>query len=1331
MKKLFLCFLVSLAFISCENFLENGDFQQQLNKDLSYAKAKEVNVLVMPEEGTGSTIPAAGETMQKLGYSFKIQFNINENYDFIKWKAVSRKNPEQNISGIVFENIECSEDGKKVTADVTIKQTADDIRILPECIKKIYVDENSLSPKYDINGVSRDSAVIIGFTKNPAQDSFTSFKNISITNSAGYSLTDYFEDPVLNGRLLTIAVKKQFEFSENEKTKTIVVTLSKDITGADGSSMLAQKSWSYLINDTTAQKAKLNFTCTTGAGDLSAASTEYNIGQTVKLEFKENDGWQFLYWDYDSDIVCVNDRTSAKTDAVVLKETGTVVSTVKAVCIPRFRIESFTPHFSDSGVRCDLPVEITFNKPVDEMTVSLYTQNSNSGNIQIVNPLIEDEHFESFFKKAISEDKKTVTLTPKFTIRSLFESDSDLMNLKVKLNSEGIKDTDGYSLENDFSWTYRMNNNMETVGPEVTMTLYKPVYNGTEETDERLELSSKAFSEFSSYGDNDYSTNHIKNVVYFDASASDSGSGYKKLMVKETLIYTADGTPASIKAGSDLVYTKAQLNQSYDGHYSLNKECYLFKSEIDGVVQLDFVFEDNAGNTTVRTWYVIKDTVLDVTSVLNPAGKVFDYDIERQPNIQMPGNGRGVGPSNGFYEILTDESVESFISLMPNDSDKVTEVLDFSESEDVFFQEWSTVVSYEVKYGYSEDAVTVEAEKLSDEMFSFERDVTKDCFVRISAFDSVGNTGSMIRVFPRRISIVDMVIKNPASGYRKIIVSDADTLYSMAKSYSALDFRYLFVFKYKSSENADFSDILRYAPPGQREFYDDYNNINGFYLSNNYHTDETLTPDGIYYLYVIPYFRYSERNYYGAVSENPYIFYHNVTPPENSAPELPDFGEYEVTVAEPEKSTGMRNVSVSFDFTQKPDFIYGIRYNQEGSSEYKYAGFDFSVLSGSSYEVCLYAKNRTTGELYIGNTVKIVDASYDNIPPVMQNADDIYQKILPNYIVFSHDVYPYDAGEGLTENENGLKTFEYYIIKKDDLSFSHEISRSDLAGLEASAGEFSDYWFQLDFNQFIESYYILVFDFKDKENNERLYSFTVSNYVFPCISYPSKESPNSNYIAIWRNNWTGYDGFSPGNPHGYVFSDGIWKQYFFNGFGQNYIDYHYSNHDHSMDYSHTFVMFNRDCWPNGASTKPISGNLLSSFYSTDYLEQWIQNDEPPVCSSKAMIPAYSNSYQIFYDAPCLVHTMAYPTDFLSNLENKIQDAYTYNEGVDYETASAAVWATIGREFGCQIINREWYTESKNSTYIAPVAQIPSGYSYVTVCHFADGTSAISEVKHKK
>ena len=1328
MKKLFLCFLVSLAFISCENFLENGDFQQQLNKDLSYAKAKEVNVLVMPEEGTGSTIPAAGETMQKLGYSFKIQFNINENYDFIKWKAVSRKNPEQNISGIVFENIEFSEDGKKVTADVTIKQTADDIRILPECIKKIYVDENSLSPKYDINGVSRDSAVIIGFTKNPAQDSFTSFKNISITNSAGYSLTDYFEDPVLNGRLLTIAVKKQFEFSENEKTKTIVVTLSKDITGADGSSMLAQKSWSYLINDTTAQKANLNFTCTTGAGDLSAASTEYNIGQTVNLEFKENDGWQFLYWDYDSDIICVNDRTSAKTDAVVLKETGTVVSTVKAVCIPRFRIESFTPHFSDSGVRCDLPVEITFNKPVDEMTVSLYTQNSNSGNIQIVNPLIEDEHFESFFTKAISEDKKTVTLTPKFTIHSLFESDSDLMNLKVKLNSEGIKDTDGYSLENDFSWTYRMNNNMETEPPEVTMTLYKPLYDGTEETDERLELSAKAFSEFSSYGDNDYSTNHIKNVVYFDASASDSGSGYKKLMVKETLVRMVSNTQVSITVGSDIIYTKEQMNQSDDAHYVLSKERYDLKSELDGVVQLDFVFEDNAGNTTVKTWYVIKDTALDVTAVLNPAGKVFDYDIERQPNIQTSGGGRGVSPSNGFYEILTDKSVESFEDLISDDSDKVTEEFDFSKSKDVFFYEKTSIVSYEVKYGYSEESITLEAEKLSDQKFSFERDVKRDCFVKISAFDSAGNFGSMMRVIPRQISIVDMVIKNPASGYRKIIVSDADTLNSMAKSYSALDFRYLFIFKYKASEDADFSDILRYAPPGQREFYQ-YDKINDFFLSNEF-SDDYLTPDGIYYLYVIPYFRYSERNYYGAVSKTPYVFYHNVTPSENPVYDEPYFGEYEVTLAEAQQSTGMRNVSVSFGFEQTSDYIYGIRYNKEGSSEYKYAGLDFSVYSGSVYEVCLYAKNRSTGELYAGNIVKTVEATYDNIPPVMQNADDIYQKILPNHIVFSEDVYPYDAGEGLTENENGLKTFEYYIIKKDDLSFSHEISRADLAGLEPSVGEFSDYWFQLNFEQYMESYYILVFDLKDKQDNEQLYSFTVSNYLFPCISYASKEN-DSDYIAFWRNKWTGYDGFTPSIPHGYVFSEGIWKQYFYNGFGPRHKDFNHSQNNHIVDYSHTFVMFNRGFAPNGASKEPINGQLLSSFYSTDYLEQWIQNDEPPVCSSKAMIPAYSNSYQIFYDAPCLVHTMAWPTDKLSNLESKIQDAYTYNEDVDYETASAAVWATIGREFGCQIINREWYTESKNSTYIAPVAQIPSGYSYVTVCHFADGTSAISEVKHKK
>ena len=54
--------------------------------------------------------------------------------------------------------------------------------------------------------------------------------------------------------------------------------------------------------------------------------------------------------------------------------------------------------------------------------------------------------------------------------------------------------------------------------------------------------------------------------------------------------------------------------------------------------------------------------------------------------------------------------------------------------------------------------------------------------------------------------------------------------------------------------------------------------------------------------------------------------------------------------------------------------------------------------------------------------------------------------------------------------------------------------------------------------------------------------------------------------------------------------------------------------------------------------------------------------------------------------------------------------------------------TKGHELGVKFINN---TRAEGSAiYSAPLLEIESGYSYVTVFHFADGSSVMSDIKHK-
>ena len=317
--------------------------------------------------------------------------------------------------------------------------------------------------------------------------------------------------------------------------------------------------------------------------------------------------------------------------------------------------------------------------------------------------------------------------------------------------------------------------------------------------------------------------------------------------------------------------------------------------------------------------------------------------------------------------------------------------------------------------------------------------------------------------------------------------------------------------------------------------------------------------------------------------------------------------------------------------------------------------------------------------------------------------------------IITNNVYPYDEGVGLiTDASTGLSKFNYYLIKKnDDYSFS-KIERSDLTGLTPRTATFSDGVIQLDFDCFIEGTYIIVFDLEDKNGNKGLYSYTINNHVSPGVQKLNL-STGSTYCYI-TGSYTS-QGYNLNVDYMYYLTDGKWK-------------YHSRNPFYNIPTSNTFIKFFR------AGSRTIStgvysapGYSLCGFISTDYMRKWKSAGTPPECLNKAMLPAYGNAFVINYDAPCLVHTMIYPTDRVADFEATITKTMS-TSSVDRETAAAAVWASKGMERGLRLINTQWYDENKTSTYSAPLDEIPSGYSYVVITHFADGSTAMSDVRQK-
>ncbi len=363
--------LLCIVNTSCENFLKGENVRNEIEQAIAYNNAPERRVLVSAEEGTGSTLPY-GNYSAKEGYPFEVSFTENSEYCFLGWKAVYTD--KQKTSDPVSDKLVIIEDSKSIVTKITVK-SSEGIRILPVCVKRIAV-QGEPGPKYDPNGVSRDRSITVEFSKKPSESSFifsenevpsgasfvrddknriwayvlegqTFFKNISITNSDGYSLANHFLQPKLDGTLLTIAVDKsnQIEFETGVLFKTINVTLGSGICDEEYKvSMSQEKTWRYQITEATDDKATVILTCEQGSIALGGIAKEYSISQKINLSYTEDSEYQFIKWVYDNTIVHLDDETSLSTYAVVIDKTpDSVVSEIKAVCAPRLRVTSYSP----------------------------------------------------------------------------------------------------------------------------------------------------------------------------------------------------------------------------------------------------------------------------------------------------------------------------------------------------------------------------------------------------------------------------------------------------------------------------------------------------------------------------------------------------------------------------------------------------------------------------------------------------------------------------------------------------------------------------------------------------------------------------------------------------------------------------------------------------------------------------------------------------------------------------------------------------------------------------------------------------------------------------
>ena len=360
LKTIFYGAIFCASLTSCENFMNGADVRTQFEEAVAYNNAKNINVLFLPDEGTGTSIPS-GKYSAKLGYFFEISFTEASGSSFDKWIAVSQTDSTPVTEGVVFE------DPKSPVTRVKVSNDTTPIKIIPKCLERISI-ESEPTPRYASNGVYRDSTILVSFKQNLDPASFifaeteipqnaqkketdgkiwayilndqTYFKNISITNQEGISIAEYFTQPKITGSVLTIETDKtkQIPLNANETLKTVSVTISGNIRdNVNKISMGQDLSWKYLINDSTEQKVTVNLITENGIGTIEpSGNNQYSIGQILNLSFEEDDKNQFLNWVYDNSKIYIENPNSTQTKAIILSNTSnTSTITLDTLCAVR------------------------------------------------------------------------------------------------------------------------------------------------------------------------------------------------------------------------------------------------------------------------------------------------------------------------------------------------------------------------------------------------------------------------------------------------------------------------------------------------------------------------------------------------------------------------------------------------------------------------------------------------------------------------------------------------------------------------------------------------------------------------------------------------------------------------------------------------------------------------------------------------------------------------------------------------------------------------------------------------------------------------------------
>ncbi len=430
--------LFCIVLASCDNFMTGGNIRKEIEEVMAYNNALECDVLFRMDSGNMGEILGTETRTMREGYDTEIQFEIyTTDYVFVELQAVSQDNKDESRADFVkIQELSRDDTKGKYKYKVTLLKQAKDILIRPVCKEKPKLGE--IIPAVSSQNWPQDTSIEINFSKPVKKESFGDFSCISIY--ADDDLKDqYFSTPILSedGKTLYIHTKQDEHILAPDGTKKLeTIHISYDFTNvvdAEGLKLTAKGSHEYKINRNFTGEQTVAVWIPSDTADFgncgrftTPGGKECTVKYTVDFQFNLNKSdYVFLGFNAIS-----NDTHESLNQFVTINEidyndeTGVYKANIRVnkecddiLIIPEYKkLPAVTGHEPNNmnEQSSNTPIVINFNMPMEEADAvqSLFTKE----NISLVykDSAGNNTDMRDYFENPVFDStKQTLTIVPK------------------------------------------------------------------------------------------------------------------------------------------------------------------------------------------------------------------------------------------------------------------------------------------------------------------------------------------------------------------------------------------------------------------------------------------------------------------------------------------------------------------------------------------------------------------------------------------------------------------------------------------------------------------------------------------------------------------------------------------------------------------------------------------------------------------------------------------------------------------------------------------------------------------------------------------------------